>query len=858
MKISTKGLLYTIVTFSLVLLSSLNSHAQTLNSGEIYKEIQKLNQFGSVLYIAAHPDDENTRLISYLSKGKLYRVGYLSLTRGDGGQNLIGAEQGVELGVIRTNELLQARSIDGAEQFFTRAYDFGYSKNPTETFAFWNKDSVLRDVVWVIRKFRPDVIITRFPETGEGGHGHHTASAILAKEAFKAAADPNMFPEQLSEVSVWQAKKLFWNTFNFGSNNTISEDQFKINVGTFDPILRHSYGEISAKSRSKHSSQGFGTALERKPIYEYFVTWEGNKPSSSFMEGIDTGWTMAVTNPSKAKTITQQVNNILNKFDFTDPSKSLSALYALRSKIEQNYEFTSPSLFWLNQKIEAINNIIGQCAGVYCELTTDKQFLVPGQTIQVKLSLISRIPQVNGFKVRIKFAPFDFTQQISSQYWDTTFSFQIPEYLDYDISQPYWLKNQRSKGLFADPGLALLGKAENPTLFKAEIELNISNPNIFISINPNLRFKYNDPSKGEVYQPVFIVPPAVILPENERTFFQLSETTPQVVEKIIHVKVKCYQENFKGNFFVEVPEDWQLLNSPEDFKLDLGTVGSEKNIEIRLKLFTNPENIRNKGSYTAPLSYYIILPTGQQLDFAEKQIRYPHIPNQILFSKAKTELVLSLVSTEMSQKIGKVGYIPGAGDKVMECLREIGIDIQEISNNDLNNPAILGMFRTIITGVRAFNVRPELKAQMPNLLSFVQNGGRLLVQYNTNNRIAPLNFDIAPYPLTITAKRITDETAKVTFLESGHKLMHAPFHIIPSDFDNWVQERGIYFAGKRDSRYISLLSIADPNEEANDGGLIYTDYGKGSYLYTGLVFFRELPAGNMGAFRLMTNLIYNP
>ena len=265
---------FLIFNFSFLIVRSQAPKSYT--SSEILLQLKKLNVLGSVLYIAAHPDDENTRLLAYLANEKLYRTGYLSLTRGDGGQNLIGDEQAVDLGLIRTQELLAARRIDGAEQFFSRAFDFGYSKNPEEAMRFWGHDKILSDVVWVIRKFRPDVIITRFPTTGEGGHGHHTASAILAGEAFDAAADPTKFPEQLKQgVSVWQAKRILWNTFNFGGANTQSEDQLKLECGDYNPVLGKSYGEIAAASRSQHKSQGFGVPAQRGSVIEYFKTIKG-------------------------------------------------------------------------------------------------------------------------------------------------------------------------------------------------------------------------------------------------------------------------------------------------------------------------------------------------------------------------------------------------------------------------------------------------------------------------------------------------------------------------------------------------------------------------------------------------------
>ena len=273
-----------------VVLLSLNAMAQTPSfptSGDIYLGLKKLNVLGSVLYLAAHPDDENTRLITYFSKDRLYRTGYLSLTRGDGGQNLIGEEQGIELGLIRTQELLAARRIDGGEQFFSRAFDFGYSKSPEETFTKWDREKILSDVVWVIRKFQPDVIITRFPTTGEGGHGQHTASAILANEAFTAAADSKRFPDQLKFVQPWQTKRILWNTFNFGSVNTTSSDQFKLDAGDYNPVLGKSYGEIAAESRSQHKSQGFGVARSRGEALEFFKTTGGNAPTNDLLDGVN-------------------------------------------------------------------------------------------------------------------------------------------------------------------------------------------------------------------------------------------------------------------------------------------------------------------------------------------------------------------------------------------------------------------------------------------------------------------------------------------------------------------------------------------------------------------------------------------
>ena len=859
--------------------TSFSAFSQQLNSSEIYREIEKLNQFGSVLYVAAHPDDENTRVISYLSKGCHYRVGYLSLTRGDGGQNLIGSEQGEELGLIRTHELIEARKIDGAEQFFSRAYDFGYSKTPEETFAIWNKEEVLRDVVWVIRKFRPDVIISRFPTTGEGGHGHHTASAILAKEAFAAAADPSRFPEQLNKVSVWQASRIVWNTFSFGDRNTTAPDQFQLDVGTFEPMLGKSYGEIASMSRSKHSSQGFGTPLNRKAILEYFKIWEGTEPKHSLMEGVDTGWNKCINDPKKALGFQKQVQDILAKYNPKNPSASIEALVTLRKELMGYTAAFNPEFsYWTEIKLKLLNNILLQCAGIHCEITTDKQNLVPGDTVKLKLSIIARLLLSDGFTVDFSMSSFKLSKSIVGKHWDTSFSFVLPQFnnqtggsslselakasssspIDFDISQPYWLRKVKSKGLFADPGLSYLGLAENPNLFFASFRLHFAKPDFSVFVEPHWQYKFTDPSVGEVHQPVFVVPPAVIIPTLEKNYFLLPYIYDNRIDTRVslHFKVKSHVNNFKGKLKLELPESWIIVTSypANEIEVEIEKMGGEKNIEIQIRSTTN---FSHATAYKQTVKYYIEH-DNKVYNRSEKRINYPHIPNLLLLPEAQSELVLVPISKETVNKAGKIGYLSGSGDKVFDCLKSVGFAIYEISETELNNPQLLSEYRTIITGIRAYNTRNDLQAKHPNLMEYVKNGGRLVVQYNTNNRLGPLGFDIGPYPITISRDRVTDEEAEVNFLQPSHKLFSEPHPISKNDFSDWVQERGVYFVGKRDEKYVSILSMADPNEDVLDGSLVYAEYGNGSFIYTGLSFFRQLPAGNSGAYRLFINLIYNP
>ena len=346
----------------------------------IEQNFKKLNVLGSVLYVAAHPDDENTRLLAYFAQEKHYRTGYLSLTRGDGGQNLIGNEQGELLGLIRTQELLAARRVDGAEQFFSRANDFGFSKGPGETLRIWDKEKVLSDVVWVIRKFRPDVIICRFPTTGEGGHGHHTASAILAQEAFTAAADPKRFPEQLKYVQVWQAKRLLWNTFNFGSVNTTNPDQFKVDVGGYNPILGKGYGEIAAESRSNHKTQGFGSAKTRGDAVEYFKTILGDAPKADLMDGVNTTW-----GRTGNETIGDDIAAINRNLDPEHPDKSVPKLVSLLGRVEKVQD-----VYWRDLKTKELSEQIAACAGLWVECYSAAPVYAVGDLIPVNMQIILR------------------------------------------------------------------------------------------------------------------------------------------------------------------------------------------------------------------------------------------------------------------------------------------------------------------------------------------------------------------------------------------------------------------------------------------------------------------------------------
>ena len=804
---------------------------QTSSSGIIQK-LQKLNTIGSVLYIAAHPDDENTRLLTYMANERKMRTAYLSITRGDGGQNLIGKEQGEPLGLIRTQELLAARRMDGAEQFFTRANDFGYSKTPEETFAIWNKDSVLADVVWVIRTFKPDVIICRFPTTGEGGHGHHTASAILAEEAFEAAADPKRFPEQLNRTEVWQVRSLFWNTFNFGGNNTTAPDQIKLDAGGFNPLLGKGYGEIAAESRSNHKSQGFGSARSRGETLEYFKQLKGTSVKSDVLESLLLSWARFPSANRLDKMITQAIKH----FQPASPEASLPELVAIY-KFLQGLDEKDPALaYWKRQKLKETETILLACSGLWMEAYSTPYSVIPGNETSLLLQLINR----NKSTVKlnsIRYADLDTTTAIdlkTNQLYTFKHKWKLPADMPY--SNPFWLNDKHSIGSYVVRDQSLIGKPENDPAAKVIFDLTILD--LKLKIERGIVFKSTDPVKGEVYRPLEVLPPVLVdLSEKVYVFY---DTLPQKIQ----VLVKANQKDLKGSVQCTVPKGWKATISSPDFNL------TNKGDELKIEIVLSPENRR--AALNGKISVSVKM-DGNVYSKSIERLEYDHIPYQFILSDADA----NLVNVNLKKTGKRIGYIPGAGDDVEACLKQIGYEVTTLTDEKLSN-GNLAEFDAIVTGVRAYNTNERLQVHHPKLMEFVQKGGNLIVQYNTNNRIGPVMPRIGPYPFTISRDRVTNELAEVKFLQPGHPALNHPNVIVPEDFNNWIQERGIYFATEPDTHYEKLLSMSDPNEKASEGSLIVAKYGKGNFVYTGLVFFRELPAGVPGAYRLFVNLLSLP
>ncbi|MGI8951205.1 MAG: PIG-L family deacetylase [Chitinophagaceae bacterium] len=796
----------------------------TYSSADIYLQLQKLNVLASVLYIAAHPDDENTRLLAYFSKGKLYRTGYLSLTRGDGGQNLIGDEQGIELGLIRTQELLSARRIDGAEQFFSRAYDFGFCKTADEALQTWGHDKILSDVVWVIRKFQPDVIITRFPPDERAGHGHHAASAILAKEAFFAAADKTKFPEQFQYgVQPWQAKRILWNTFNFGGNNTTSESQFKMDIGGYNPLLGKSYGEIASESRSQHKSQGFGVPRQRGQSLEYFSLTAGDTLQNDLMDGITISWDR-VQGGDKIKS---QISNIISHYNFEHPENSVASLVDLYKSIKQ-----LPESYWQNKKLDEVENIIVNCSGIFAEATAPNEFAVQGDSIKVEFFVNKRSNATVSLK-EVKFTNFDSSLQ-NELAINQNFSFSKTFLVDKNqpISQPYWLAKPLQGGSFSVDDQNLIGKPEDDPAYEAKFIFTINGENF--SVNRAMQNKYTDPVKGEVYEPLFVVPPITGRFDHPLYLFDGNKTKIAELSLYSNVDLKNFQVQLK------VSDAWKFSNN-------IFNASTNKNGQALFQ--TTIENIKPSAENIS----VAVNGTNNTNIFEERKIAYNHIPDIIYFKP----LTARLEKIDVIVKGKNIGYIVGAGDKVPEALQQLGYSITYLREANVTEEN-LKQFDAIITGVRAYNTQPWLSAKYDVLMNYIKNGGNLIVQYNTSNNNENGVAKIGPYNFNINRTRVTDENAKVDILLPNNSALNYPNKITQKDFEGWTQERSIYQAENFDTHFFAPLGMNDPKEKESNGSLIIAPYGKGNFVYTGLVFFRELPVGVTGAYRLMVNLIALP
>jgi LmbE family N-acetylglucosaminyl deacetylase len=842
-------------------------------------DLDRLCVTGSVLMIAAHPDDENTALLTYLARGRKVRTGYLSLTRGEGGQNLIGPEQGDALGVIRTQELLAARRIDGAEQFFSRAVDFGFTKTPKEALDKWGHDKILSDVVWVIRRFRPDVIILRFSGTPRDGHGHHQASAILGKEAFFAAADPARSPEQLRWVEPWQAKRLMWNmaAFNRQQQQEAEKQPNKLTLdpGEYDPVLGHSYSEIAGMSRSMHRSQGMGTAERRGSDKNYVVTVAGEPAVRDIFDGVDITWNRI---PGGGP-----IGQVLAEADRTfRPEKPEATVPLLIKAKKMMAELHQPVV---DRKRQEIQETIALCSGLWLDATADKFAVVPGGMLKIKATALSRehVPvQVASVTIEGIASALDAKGGALAYNEARNFTAEITVPRQQPLSQPYWLREPRQGDIYIVPNQLEIGLAENPPLFEAKFQVRVDTEDF--EITRPVVYRYVERAQGELTRPV-IVEPAVALEWSESALL-----FPNGSAKKVELQLKSNTAGATGPVRIQAPAGWHVAPASEQFRLAMADEESSLALQI------NPPSQDAQEFLGASATV-----GDQNIAVGMQTISYPHIPPQILFPPAKTKLVRA----DIRLLAKTIGYVMGAGDEVPGALRQLGAEVSLLGPEDLAR-GNLARFDAIVTGVRAYNTRPDLRANEERLLEYVRNGGTMVVQYNVpegggpganapagtpapgrgpsapapdsetargnapasdggaapNNAPAqetgnesPTLAHIGPYLLTTGRDRVTMEDAPVQLPNPMSPLLHKPNQITAHDFEGWVQERGLNFASKWDPHYQSLFETHDPGEKPLLGGTLYTRYGKGAYVFTAASWFRQLPAGVPGAFRIFVNLL---
>lgn len=782
------------------------------SSTEILQSLHNLQSTGTVLFVAAHPDDENTRLIAYLAQARGYRTGYLALTRGDGGQNLIGPELREKLGAIRTQELLAARGVDGGEQFFTRAVDFGYSKHPDETLSIWDRDAVLSDVVRVVRQFQPDIIVTRFSLEPGVTHGHHTASAMLAVEAFKLAADPTAYPEQLATLKPWQAKRVFWNGWNWrGADEGAEEQLLTIDVGGYNPVLGQSYGEIAALSRSMHKSQGFGSVGSRGEATERFNLLAGDAAAADIMDGISTDWARF---PGGGR-VDALLADVIQGFDPRQPEQSVPGLLQVRRAMAN-----LPDVAIVQRRRGQLEAAIQSCLGLYVETTVPTAEVAPGTTVEFTHSAILRRPAV----VRWLDAPdpeLPFNENVE---WKQSVEIAT----DMTLSQSYWLAEEGTVGLFRVDDPALIGRADSPPAWSLPLRFAIGSTGETLTVVSSPVQVDRDRVRGELRHEVKVVAPVTVEFASGIELFRPGES--RAVEVLV-------TGGNSGAVALQAPRGWQV--TPATVLLNAEPASGTRHVEFQV---TAPVAI---GEAELRASVNV---DGVTYDRSRVDIAYDHIPRQLWQPRAK--LHAAVLDLKILAK--NIGYLPGAGDDVPAALERMGATVTMIDDVDLT-PERLSAFDAVVVGIRAFNTRSSLSERATALFDYAAAGGTVVVQYNTNGGLQ--DVALAPYPLSLSRDRVTDESSPMTILAPDHPAMRGPNRITAADFEGWVQERGLYFPNRWDAAFTPLLECNDPDEAATQGSLLIAQHGDGWFVYTGISWFRQLPAGVPGAYRIFSNLV---
>ncbi len=847
--------------------------SESADAAAIAEAIDRLPVVGSLLLIAAHPDDENSQLLPYLARGLHLRTAYLSATRGDGGQNLLGNEQYEALGILRTEELLAARRLDGAEQFFAQAFDFGFSKSAEETLEKWGREQVLGDFVRVIRKFRPDIIISRFTGTSRDGHGNHQAAGILTREAFRAAADPQRFPEQIEAgLRPWQASKLFLNL------RGAEADSVTVSLEGFDPLYGRTYAEIGTEARSMHRSQGMGRSRGRGPYFASFSLLDSASPAAGPPEGLPkglydgmdltlnrftqlSGGSAAVAR--RVRSIEQDIETARKMLSPTQPSavlpslaRGLDRLRELRNDIQQAQQSEQQrdhALFLLALKEADFVRAIGMAAGVQVDALADSAEVVPSEPFTVTVTGMVRGPESlqlgevmlqgpDGWKIE-KLVP-DAAPGGSGDHTEAKFRVTMPG--DTPVSQPYWMVEPREGAYFPVTDVPWIGAAQNPALLTGSVQYAVASEGNPVEVvqQSDVIYRFYDRIYGKQEQPVSVVPDLGIWVEPAVAIFPLDSDEPQALLVKLRNNTSAEQQ---GVLRLALPSGWQSNPSRRPFTL------AKRGEEISARFDVSAPAAKLPGGAEAQsLAVKAVAEAkGQSYSTSYEVVNYPHVQARHWFRPAASELLRFDVKIASGLR---VGYIMGSGDSVPGALERLGVSVEQLGPEALAF-GNLGEFDAVVTGIRAYEVRDDLVIHHDRLMEYVRDGGTMIVQYSRPFGISP---PIGPYPMDQggrAAPRITVEEAPLEILEPSHPVFQSPNRITEKDFAGWVQERGLYFMVSWDPQYHALVSSHDPGEPDLKGGMLVASYGEGLYVYSAYSWFRQLPAGVPGAYRIFANLL---
>lgn len=998
-----------------------NRPAEDRGAMALGQAIKRLGVVASVLHTGAHPDDEDSGLLAYLARGRQARTAYLSLTRGDGGQNLIGPELYEALGVIRTEELLAARRLDGAQQFFSRAFDFGFSKSRRETLEKWDREAVLADMVRVIRTFRPLVIVSAWSGTPNDGHGHHQASGLLTQEAYRAAADPSRFPEQIKEgLRAWQAKKLYIRSFDGAASPREflpSLSTLSLNTGEFDPLLGCSYYEIAARGRSQHRSQDQGTIEARGPRFSRLRLIDSKlgpiKNEKDIFEGIDTSIEGIAAYSGKAGealrgelvAVQSAANEARDKYNALQPSmvtpiiaEGLRRLRVIRARLANDFVLNQQGLrrgspaqlslsdseqaetdLLLKQKEADFEDALALSAGVVVDCLTDDEVVTRGQTFNVTLNAYANVPaKLSGFSLTA--APgwtlnkkSEKTSEVDGRFVLQT-EYTVTVGPDVEPTQPYWLRSAPKGDMFTIDKPAKGATGIEPVSIAAlngVVDFDIDGTNV--KVTREAEYRYADRALGEIRHELKVAPAVSVNVSPDIVVYPKSAAA---VDREVTVSVTNNQKGgVHGSVSVQKPDEWQ--STPVSSNFDLKREGERASFTFIVKVPGGSAEVRRSITAIATID-------GRPYVSGYQTVSYPHIEPRFIYHEAKTEG--EVIDVKVAAGL-KVGYIEGSGDDFGAALKRIGVDVKTIDSKELAS-GDLSVYDTIVAGVRVYEVRPDVIANNARLMDYVNRGGTYIVQYSRGNfetgGFAPFRIgreegenvrqpatrgrqqdreprlmylhvaDVAKALTTSTTKpkvgyigpgggdtfvnpttgarleakalevsdlagdlsqfdvivvgpnpspgpeltqynsqlleysrrklvilaytqqqfvrgdfpsfprpearpfRVTDENATVTILEPNHPRFNFPNKITQRDFDGWVQERGAYFLSDWDSHFKPLMACHDPGEPDLKGGEVIAQYGKGFYVYTAYAWFRQLPKGVPGAYRLIANLVSLP